>query len=814
MINHKKKRIALFYIITSLIFSLAFISINSLAYDLNETETVTLNEYENVGYGVLDGNRLRENQLLETQYATDVRYVKEAIGSTTHSMDNDSSIFRTNLASTYYDDNFIYDIEQSTWRYNPIYIQAFNNTGTGPNLNFTTGVNNQGTLTLGLETAIEMEADTYYVFKVRLQAGEMYDLNMKSISSVSYYIYFNDYLSRSGSVNGETRNIQPLAARGSGDYYIYLFSNNDNYVVFDPVKIDVSSISAGDFVSGDFVNEPNNLWDEERQVFVDNDNSEHVDAYFVRIPKGVYEIKYIRFDGGISTNAYAMVPSLYYEAGAPNFYFNIEIGSSFDDKFVFSFEYDTNVLVYITAERDNNDYIEFDYIFSVDEMDCPTLKAGEIYEYEDNFLSFGIDVKETQLAYFNISLAGPILVWYVDYQDKNLAYGSYYLLSDNALATEKLLLQPGYYYFFNPTEGVYDFDIEYNAVLVEEFTNSFDFTLSQRDGDPSNYKLFKIVNADFDYHNYNLSLFTVLNRTVEFGYSTYLENNHEVFWGTTDFVGYQQDVGIHQGYPINDTQILNFLSTGESTTRYVLFEIYDIYNNTGYSWPSAGIAFSEAENATFRFSTDTDNPEIFADVNLILDELAFVDNGSYLVNYDFNTTYNDFDIYMIRATVPENTWYRVEIVIIDGLRDNSFYSLENPDGYFQGFFYRDAVWNRYYNLDGLTTPTTHFINYDDSNVSYVTFDIEFGVFDPNLIFMFGVDHTALNGSIEFKFIPIDCTPISSIASVVMKGLGLAGIIALAAIGGAIGFGILVLVVFRVVIPKIKSKTPVSPPSQY
>jgi hypothetical protein len=812
MINLKKKRIVLFYIITSLIISLAFISINSLAYDMNETEIITLNEYENVGYGVLDGNRIRENQLLETQYATDVRYVKEAIGSTTHSMVNDSSVFRTNLASSYYDDNFRYDIEQSTWRYNPIYIQAFNNTGTGPNLSFTTGINNQGTLTLGSETAIEMEADTYYVFKVRLQAGEIYDLNMKSISSVSYYIYFNDYLSRSGSVNGETRNIQPLAARGSGDYYIYLFSNNDNFVVFDPVKIDVSSISAGDFVSGDFVNEPNNIWDEERQVFVDNDNSEHVDAYFVRIPKGVYEFKYIRFDGGISTNAYGLIPSLYYEAGLSNTYFNIAIGSSYDDKFVFSFEYDTKVLVYITAERDNNDYIEFDYIFSVDKLDCPTLKAGEIHEYEDNFLCFGIDVKETQLAYFNISAVGSVMVWFVDYKDKNLGYGSYYMLDDNTLIVDKLLLQPGYYYFFNPTEGLYDFDIEYNAVLVEEFTDSFDFELSQRDGDPSNYKLFKIVNTDFDFHNYNISLLPALNRTVVFGCYTYLENNPMVFWGTSDLVGYQQVAGINQGYPVNNTQMLNFLSTGEPTIRYVLFEIYDIYNNTGYSWPSYGSVFSEPETVTLRFSTDTDNPDVFANVNLNFEELDFIDNGSYLVNYDFDTTYSDFDIYMIRATVPEHTWYKVEIVIIDGLRDDSFYNLQNLDGYFPGYFYRDAVWNKYYNLDTFTP--THFINYDGSNVSYVTFDIEFGVFDPNLIFMFGVDHTALNGSIEFKFIPIDCTPISSIASVIMKGLGLGGIIALAAIGGVAGFGILVFVVFRVVIPKIKSKTPASPPSQY
>jgi len=811
MINHKKKKIALFYVISSLIISLAFISINSLAYDLNETETITLNEYDNVGYGVLDGNRLRENQLLETQYATDVRYVKEAIGSTTHSMANDSSVFRTNLASTYYDDNIRYDIEQSTWRYNPIYIQAFNNTGTGPNLSFTTGVNNQGTLTLGSETAVEMEADTYYVFKVRLQAGEMYDLNMRSISSVSYYIYFNDYLSKSGSVNGETRNIQPLAARGSGDHYIYLFSNNDNYVVFKPMKIDVSSISADDFIAGDFVNEPNNIWDEERQVFVDNDNSEHVDAYIVRIPKGAYEFKYIRFDSGISTNAYMVIPSLYYEAGFQPQYLTFLIGSSADDKFVFSFEYDTKVLVYITAERDNNNYVEFDYIFAVEELDCPTLKSGEIYEYEDNFLSFGIDVKETQLAYFNISV-GSVMVWYLDYQDKNLAFGSYYILGSNALTAAKLLLQPGYYYFFNPNEGVYDFDIEYNEVLVEEFTDSFDFELSQRDGDPSNYKLFKIVNADFDYHNYNLSLVTVLNRTVEFGCYTYLENNQEVFWGTTDFVGYQQVDGTYQGYPVNNTQILNFLSTGESTTRYVLFEIYDIYNNTGYSWPSAGSAFSEPEALTLRFSTDSDNPEVFANVNLNLIEAVLNETGSYFTSANFNTTVSDIDIYLIHATVPEHTWYKVEIVIINGLRDNNVYNLMNPDGYFPGYFYRDAVWNKYYNLD--TSTPTHYVNYDGSNVSYVTFDIEFGVFDPNLIFMFGVDHTALNGSIEFKFIPYDCTPISSIVSVIVKGLGLAGIIALAAIGGVAGFGILVFVVFRVVIPKIKSKTPASPPSQY
>ena len=243
--------------------------------------------------------------------------------------------------------------------------------------------------------------------------GEMYDLNMKSINNVNYYIYFNEYLSRSGSLNGETRNIQPLAARASGDYYIYLYSGSDNYVVFDPVKVDVSSISAGDFVAGTFVNEPNNIWDEAKQIFVDNDNSEHLEAYQVNIPKGIYEFKYIRFDGGISSNGFIMIPGLYYESGSTPQYLTTGIGSSYGDKTVYSFDYDTKVLVYITAERDNNDYIEFDYIFSVTELDTPKLKPGEIYEYEDNFFSFAIDVKETQIAYFNIS-TGSVSLWHIE----------------------------------------------------------------------------------------------------------------------------------------------------------------------------------------------------------------------------------------------------------------------------------------------------------------------------------------------------------------------------------------------------------------
>ena len=95
MINQKKKKIALFYLLTSLLVSFTFISVNSLAYDLNETNEVSLEYYDNVGYGVLDGNRQRENQLLETEYATTVNYVKEEAGVVSHGMTNDSSIYRT-----------------------------------------------------------------------------------------------------------------------------------------------------------------------------------------------------------------------------------------------------------------------------------------------------------------------------------------------------------------------------------------------------------------------------------------------------------------------------------------------------------------------------------------------------------------------------------------------------------------------------------------------------------------------------------------------------------------------------------------------
>ncbi|OLS30334.1 MAG: hypothetical protein HeimAB125_19620 [Candidatus Heimdallarchaeota archaeon AB_125] len=190
------------------------------------------------------------------------------------------------------------------------------------------------------------------------------------------------------------------------------------------------------------------------------------------------------------------------------------------------------------------------------------MKPGEIVEYEDSFLSFGIDVKDTQIAYFNIS-AGSIMVWSVDYRDKNLAYGSYYTLGTNGLGAAKVLLQPGYYYFFNPVESLYDFDIEYNAVLAEEFTGSSDFLISQRDGDPSNYKLFEITNADFAYHNYNVSFLTQLNRTVDFEYTLFLENNPVADWTSgTDTIGNQQVDGIYEGYPTNDVQSLNLLSTG------------------------------------------------------------------------------------------------------------------------------------------------------------------------------------------------------------------------------------------------------------
>ena len=806
--NITKKKLVLFgCLISTLILSSTFMTVKVLGYDWNETQTYNIREDNNIGYGVFDGQRVFENQYLETEYATDIRYVHLDDDSTIETMGDGSTDFRTSEDSLlgYYKSFMRFDLDSNEWKMLPTYFQAFNNTDEGPNLQVTTGVNNQGFLKLDDKTALELFPGIIYVFKVNLFAGKMFDLNFKTTTTMDYFIFFDDTLSDSGTADGLTRDVFPLVTRARGDYFIYLISSSYNYIIIEPEEIEVTDIAPNELVAGYFVNEPNNIWNEEKQDTEPNKKKETIHAYHLNLGAGTYLFKYVKFDS--YTTAAHIMPAVKWMtfSSTPSFY-DRTINTNPTTKQLYHFESKTHVVIYIDADYFNDIWTEFDYFFSVDELETPILQSGEIYDYDDTFFYFGLEIEETQAVYFNMT-GMSFTSWYFRYVDDTQMYRSSYAFQSNAILAEKLVLEPGYYFFMHQSESTYDLEMQYHSVLADTFVGgNLDFTIHTRDGLSTSQKLIKIVNSDFGYHNYNVSLLTQANYSVEVGRTIYFGKYNKPFQSYSFFrLGCQQVSGDYLPYGENDNQLLNILSPGEDYVYYLLLDILAVYNNTGVTYPTYGVIYSDPVSISLRFKEDTSVPEILDNVNINYITASLDESGAGTIVRSFDTSINDYDLYLIKATAPAYTWYNLRITINNGERDATTYPLHNYDGIRDYRIRQFSVWNNFYDIDSYSS--TQFVTYDDSNISQVLFEVEFGIVDPNLIITFPVDHTGLNGTITFEFIPHASTLVSPVdpGRFIGGGLGLIGSIILGIVGSGLLITGIVLLITKVIIPK--SKTP-------
>jgi hypothetical protein len=798
-----------------LVFSV-FSPIKTMAYDWNVTQSTILEETDNVGYGYLTGNHYYENQYLEADYATDIRYVREGTGSITHSMDNSSSLFRSSQDSSYYRPFSRFNYLDAEWKSFPTYIQAMNNTGYGPNLNFTTGINDKGNLPLNAKTSLVIEADIYYVFTINLKAGDMYDLNMKSTGLVSYYVFFDDILSVSGTVNGLTRNIQPLAARDSGNHYLYLYATSEIDVVLNPREINVQKLGPNDSASKRFVNDPSELWNETRQDTQPNYEKVSTHAYYIDVPAGDYQFKFVRFDAGILTWAIFNPVVKYYESGSAPDFQDFMLGFFSDDKITLHFEDDFKAVVYINAEYDDVgptwDFVEFDYIFSVKEVDIPTLDPGVDYEYQDDTVNFGINIEEKQAIYLNRSVPGTIGLQVIKYVDSGLVYGFSYTLREFGEDAAKIILEPGYYYFMYATVGTYDFDIVYKTIDIEPFSNDMDITLEQDNGNSSNYKLIRLNYTQFEFYNYNFSYLKNKNYTVEVHYELFLDTYQNNVDTSTFALGNQQVDGIYQAYDTNISQELTLYSPEVENVRYLLISIDDVYNNTGATWANYGVAFVNQTAVTIRFSLDTGYPDGLNGLTIQELDVALDSLGRGSVDSSFDIEDSNYELFIMRLTVPENTWYKIIITIENGTIDLNNYSFHNdenirPDDY-EGFI----IYNENIFKDLTSSPLLGFTSLVNSTFTH---ELEFGILAPEMIFMYGINHIGLNGTVSFEFISYNCTEIAT-HTIPKDGLSKGVIIGLAVAGGVIVVGTAAGVMVRYLGPKGKTPSQPStpPPPQY
>ena len=808
-----------------LVFSV-YSPIKTYAYDWNVIHSTVLEETDNVGYGYLIGDHDLENQYLEADYATDVRYVREGAQSPiVNSMDNDSSIFRSTLfSSIFYGSYDKFDYLNNEWKNYPTYIQALNQTNLGPNLNFTTGFHDLGELSLKSKTSLVLEPDIVYVFNVDLKNNDLYDLNIKTTRDLFYIIFYEDTFSYFGFVSGVVREIQPLISRGSGNHLVYLCTVFENDVIINPKEIETQKLGAGDTVSKRFINEPDTIWNETRNEDQENQNKESVHAYFIDIPKGDYQIKYVRFDPTVDAWADIFSSSKYYDETTEPFFVGFSLGtdlpSGYIDKYKVHFEKDFQAIVLVTADTDPDFYTEFDYIFSIKEIDIPVLESGVAYEYQDDLISFGINIEQTQAVYFNLSTGDSYDLDVVRYSEEGVNYGfSYTLEQMYAEDAIKILLEPGIYYFyfvediFVPVN--YDFDLQMNSIDYEQFTDNMELTMEQENGDPLNYKLIRINYTQFEFYCYNFSLFMNENYSVDVTYDLFLDSHYEIIDSRSFSLGNQEDVnGTYQEFDYNNTQELTLYSPEVENIRYLLVTVTEVYNTTEESF-APGTPFVNQTSVTLNLFRDTGYPDDFNDINIIEIELILDDLGYAIVNYDFNTSVNEKELYVFKVTFPEFTWYKVNITIVNGTMDVSDYYFANseevrPERFRSSLIYSQAYWKR--------EQSNSYINQYWENTTAPTYEaydlIEFGILSPDVVFMYAIDHThltAMNGSVIFEFLPHNCTEIGALV-LVPKGLSQGVIIGLAIAGGVIVLGTATGVMVRYLGPRGKTPSqPATPP---
>ena len=807
-----------------LIFS-AFSPIKTYAYDWNVTHSTILEETNNVGYGYLSGNHDLENQYLEADYATDVRYVREGAGfPVINSMDNDSSIFRPSFFSSAYRSYDKFDYLEGDWETYPTYIQAINKTGLGPNLNFTTGFHDLGTLSLNSKTSLVLEEGIIYVSNVNLKANDLYDLNIKTTRDLYYWVYYEDTFSFFGYVSGVVRYIQPLIARGAGEHLIYMYSDFENDVIIKPKEIETQRLGVGDTVSRRFINEPDEVWNETRNTEQDNRNRETTHAYFIDIPKGDYQIKYVRFDDTIDAWADVFSSTKFYGTSTQSSFSDFIMGTNlpvgYIDKYKLHFEKDFQAIVIVTAESDQTDYIEFDYIFSIKEIDIPVIESGKSFDYQDDFIAFGINIEQTQAVFFNLSTGANYDLEVVRYATEGMNYVFNYTLNtqfaEDALI---ILLDPGIYYFyfvediFVPVN--YDFEILMNTIDYEIFTDNMELTLEQENGNLTNYKLIMLNYTQFEFYCYNFSFIVNENISVDVNYELFLNNYEQSIASQFFNLGNQEDNGTFEPFYVNNLQALTLYSPEIENIRYLLVSVTDVYNTTDEAFPP-GTPFVNQTSVILTLFRDSGYPDDFDDINIIeikptLDALGFV-----TITQEFNTSVNEKELYVISATFPEYTWYAVKITIVNGTMDDTTYFFANKENFIMPRRFESALIYSQAYFKRENSPS--YINQYWDNTTYPTCEaldlVEFGVLSPDIAFLYAIDHSwfgGINGSVIFEFIPYNCTEISAIQPEV-RGMSKGVIIGLAVAGGVIVLGTAAGVMVRYLGPKGKTPSqPATPP---
>lgn len=796
-----KKKILVLMIIQLIIVS-SLTPILTFAGQFNESESVVLHEDTNVGYGVITED-MPVNYFIQNDYATELRNVMPNSGIQIDSLEDQSSKLISNIDSVAYAPRYVSVPDYPEDIKLPTFIQALNKTNFAPHVNITTGLQNMGVLPLDSRIGFTVETKYIYLFSVTLDSNAVYDLNMRSTGTVNCLIYDAtlELLVNSYTVIGTSRQVQPLFSQTGNPLLLYFYASNEADIIIEPIKIQAEELVPDVSISKTFINPPDQIWNETIQDWQQNKKKETVHVYHAELPAGSYHIKYAVFDNVIDSSMIVYTDEYMHTDVITGMLNTMLFENNGHEQTVAHFTKTTRVYILIVSEPG----VEFDYLFSIKHVNVDLLDQGD-YHYQGSMVYFLLNVSNTQVVFLNKSGTTDVKVSVQRYAP-NLSNKTYYFdynIRYTASQSKKILLIPGLYFFLYDEVDNYDFWLTVNRITPQNFENSATIQLSQNVEASSSYALLRISPSDaqiFDCYNFTFSMPN--NYTIEVYRALYTQVSASPIDVDTLVLGNQQQNGEFFAYKENNTQAL-VLFAPQQSERYLLLSIETIYNNTDATWPNKGTEITNTTTVSFNVVHTDELPDSMKDGNYNEEELSVDVSGNAFYTHTFNEN-DSVEFYALRLKAPLLTWYNVSMTIVNGTIDSTLYFMPNSDGLFLGLIYGMYLWNRYYVQDVFSPDIIYA--YEPSNISNVLWYNEFGTFDEDVVIIFVIEHTGLNGTISIRFDAHNSTELASlnVTSFIPpeKATNNLMLIIGGSIAGVIGLAVIVIVVLRVVKPKTR-----------
>ncbi len=723
---------------------------------IEQEEVLSKEASRQFGAIVSDNSILRQD--ISTEYANTFNYV-QGKNSLSTNYQNDSEDTQFSLDSDYYRPAKFFDPNSSNWTELPTYLVVDNLTGNNPDVSFRQSINAQGALELSEETILYGEKNTIYLYNI-FPDEFIYDLDMRTTSTITYYMYVNGTLLSVQNVNGHTRTNQLLIPSNleHGEIELYIVCTTDTMVIFNPVKLATKVLEEGKSIFDSLRVEVDQYWNETIQAFEENNRNYDVNTYKITVNRGTYRFKYENFDNTILTDCYI------YTAQTINSMFSTSnnkyapIITPYTGNNEMELYFDEKTTVYIVIDATPGD--DFEYVLSINKINPPVFSTDKQIVHIDNpSLTFLLNLTETKMVWFNSSTS--YLLYVFRYMASRDFYWSFLSITSNPISANKLLLESGVYFFTIIDDAGYDLKIQCNLADVDQFDYTVDtqkqFSIEQNMGLSEHYKVFEIPSLPLQYNSFNISINSNANYSADLRLYLFTGNMVYNFGNMDYYIGQKQINGEFVSYGENNTQCLNLLDQANIDKSYLVVEMRNLYNTTTTAYPNKGDLFVNQTLAQFRLIYDSDstpdvlNNHVIHDIGLTTDT-----TGSTSHTANFITTESLLHLYNFKATIRQNTWYEVEVTIINATLDNTYrlIYLTNTLGYTQG--YSRNIWlHNTYQVGEYSS--FHYDSYDDSNISDVKAYFEFGALDTNVLLQIFIVSPGDNGTITLQLTAHSCT---------------------------------------------------------